>query len=79
VTLKKALIIMPHCYTMFRRGSTSSLNFSTDVIKIRSAETKAETETDCTKTETKTGKKQSRQAGADPGISGGEMTWTRKK
>jgi hypothetical protein len=59
VTLKKALIVMPHCYTMFRRGSTSSSNFSSDVIKTGSAETKAKTETDCTEdeaeTKTKTG------------------------
>jgi hypothetical protein len=41
-------------YTMFRRGSTSSLNFSSDVIKIGSAETKVKTETDCTEAKTKT-------------------------
>jgi hypothetical protein len=47
-------------YTMFRRGSTSSLNFSSDVIKIGSAETKVKTETETDMSETKTAKKRSR-------------------
>jgi hypothetical protein len=57
--LKKALIIMPHCYAMLRRGNTSSSNFSSDVIKTWSAETTAKTKTDMS--ETKTAKKRSRQ------------------
>jgi hypothetical protein len=49
---------MLHCYTMYRRGSASSLNFGSDVIKTGSAETKVKTETDIS--ETKTAKKRSR-------------------
>jgi hypothetical protein len=61
-------------YHVSSRPYTSSLNFSSDVIKIRSAETKAKTETDCTeaeaetKTEIKTAKKRSRQLGLETNI-----------
>jgi hypothetical protein len=55
-----------YLYTMFRRGSTSSLNFNSDVIKTGSTETEtdcteAETETKTDMSETKTAKKRSRQ------------------
>jgi hypothetical protein len=68
---------MPHCYIMFRRGSTSIFNSGSDVINIRSAGTQAKTNTVCTEaeaeTKTETAKKRSRKLGLATDTSSGDQ------